>query len=246
MMNSILVGCNDLDLRIHHRSQMEAAGLHRILELMRSLGHIPLDKLLKIFQQTLDGDEKKLRERLDQELLRDLESPEDVLTAIQARIGNLKAKDYLLSTLRHLLLIGEEGAALTRYYQLVDSAVADIVLDKKPAGAEHGLGQTDEDDGLVGKFKGQITRLEEGLRVSRASISLLQGNFEEQRAGYEEQIAQLELQITELYIMLKDTGMDVWRYHPLEARGPEIWQRRVNEMDEANPSTFFPSHSILT
>lgn len=144
MMNGILVACNDLDLRIHHRSQMEAAGLHRLLELLRSFGHTPLDKLLKIFQQTLDEDERKLRERLDQEFLKDLRSPEDVFKAIQAKTDNLKAKNYLLSILQHLLLIREDGPALTHYYQLIDSVVADVVLDKKLAGAEHRFGQSVE------------------------------------------------------------------------------------------------------
>jgi len=144
MMNGILVACNDLDLRIHHRSQMEAAGLHRILELLRSFGHTPLDKLLKIFQQTLDEDEKKLRERLDKDFLKDFRSPEDVFKAVQAKTENLKAKDYLLSTLQHLLLIREDGPALTHYYQLIDSMVADVVLDKKLAGAEQRLGQSVE------------------------------------------------------------------------------------------------------
>lgn len=65
MMNGILVACNDLDLRIHHRSQMEAAGLRQILELLRAFDHAPLNRLMQIFQQTLDEDEKKLRERLD-------------------------------------------------------------------------------------------------------------------------------------------------------------------------------------
>ena len=144
MMNGILVACNDLDLRIHHRSQMEAAGLHRILEILGSFGHVPLDKLLKIFQQTLDEDEKKLRERLDQEFLKDLRRPEDVFKAIQVKTENLKAKDYFLSTLQHLLLIREDGPALTHYYQLIDSIVADVVLDKKLAGAENRLGQSVE------------------------------------------------------------------------------------------------------
>lgn len=144
MMNGILVACNDLDLRIHHRSQMESAGLQRVLGLLRAFGHTPLDKLLKIFQDTLDEDEKKLRERVDQEFLKDLRNPEDVFKAIQAKTENLKAKDYLLSTLQHLLLIREDGPALTHYYQLIDSIVADVVLDKKLAGAEHRLGQSVE------------------------------------------------------------------------------------------------------
>ena len=249
MMNGILVACNDLDLRIHHRSQMEAAGLHRILEILRPFGHAPLDKLLTIFQQTLDEDEKKLRERLDQEFLKDLRRPEDVFNAIQAKTENLKARDYFLSTLQHLLLIREDGPALTHYYQLIDSIVADVVLDKKLAGAEHRLGQSVERiiaqfnetdrlqavedeaaearayalqlklekdaldaeisqgvDGLVGRLKEEIARLEEKLEVSRANTARLQGKLETQKAGYEEQIAQLEAQIMELFRMLKEVG----------------------------------------
>jgi cytokinesis protein len=252
MMNGILVACNDLDLRIHHRSQMEAAGLYRLLELLRGFGHTPLDKLLRIFQQTLDEDERKLRERLDQEFLKDLRSPEDVFRAIQAKTENLKAKDYLLSTLQHLLLIREDGPALTQYYQLIDSIVADVVLDKKLAGAEHRFGQPVEQiiarfneadrlqavedeaaearayalqlklekdaldaeisqgvDGLVGKLKEQIARLEEKLQVSRTSNARLQGRLETQKAGYEEQITQLEAQIMELFKMLKEVGKGV-------------------------------------
>ena len=157
MMNGILVACNDLDLRIHHRSQMEAAGLQRILELLRSFGHTPLDKLLKIFQQTLDEDERMLRERLDHEFLKDLQNPEDVFKAIQAKTENLKAKDYLLSTLQHLLLIREDGPALTHYYQLIDSIVADVVLDKKLAGAEHRFGQSVER--IIARFN-EVDRLQ--------------------------------------------------------------------------------------
>ena len=144
MMNGILAASGDLDIHIHHRSQMEAAGLYRLLELLRSFSHTPLDKLLKIFQQTLDEDERKLRERLDQEFLKDLRSPEDVFKAIQAKTENLKAKDYLLSTLQHLLLIREDGPTLTYYYQLIDSIVADVVLDKKLSGAENRFGQSVE------------------------------------------------------------------------------------------------------
>jgi len=85
LMYGILVACNDLDLRVYHRSQMEAAGLYQIVELLRDFGHPPLDELLKILQQTLAKDEKKLRERLDQEFLEDFQSLEEVFSAIRVK-----------------------------------------------------------------------------------------------------------------------------------------------------------------
>ena len=51
-----------------------------------------------------------------------------------------KARDYFLSSLQHLLLIREEGPALVHYYQLVNSVVTDIVLNKKLPGSEDRLG----------------------------------------------------------------------------------------------------------
>jgi len=247
-MNSILVACDDLDLHTHHRSQMEAAGLQRVLELLQSLNHTPLNKLLKIFQQTVDEGEKKLRERLDQEVLR---SQEDSLKAIQARIGNLEARDYLSSTLQHLLLIREDGHALTRYYQLIDKIVTGVVVDKGLAGqsveqiiarfTEADQLQTVGDDWLIGKLKGQIAQLEGVIKAGLVHTICLQGSLETQRVGYEGRIAELEAQIMELSRMPKDTGKDVEEVFQPEAGGLEI-QRRVNEMDKANLFIFHPCH----
>jgi cytokinesis protein len=133
---------DDLDLRLHHRSQMEAAGLQRILTICRNFQVPSIDKQLKILQTTLDEDEKKLSERLDQEILRDLTNPEQVYRAIRSKTDDSRARDYFLSMLQHLLLIREEGPAMVHYYQLIDSMVTDIILDKKLAGAELRLGRS--------------------------------------------------------------------------------------------------------
>ena len=139
-MNTI----DDLDVRVHHRSQMEAAGLQRILELCRGFNVEVIDKQIKLLQDTLEEDEAKLRERVDEEILRDLRNPEDVYNALRAKIADSKAKDYFLSILQHMLLIREDGPALAHYYQLIDGLVADVVLDKKLVGAEQRLGHSVE------------------------------------------------------------------------------------------------------
>lgn len=134
----------DLDLRVHHRSQMESAGLQRIMELCRNFGVPTIDKQLRILQSAIDEDEKRLREHLDQEILRDLNNPEDVYNAIRSKTEDTKARDYFLSMMQHLLLIREEGPAMVHYYQLIDSIITDVVLDKKLAGAEQRLGHSVE------------------------------------------------------------------------------------------------------
>lgn len=144
LVNGIFNFMDDLDLRLHHRSQMEAAGLQRIMSTCRDFQVSSIDKQLKILQNMLDEDEKRLSERLDQEVLRDMTNPEQVYQAIRSKTLNSRAQGYFLSMLQHLLLIREEGPAMVHYYQLIDSMVTDIVLDKKLAGAEQRIGRSVE------------------------------------------------------------------------------------------------------
>ncbi len=123
---------------------MEAAGLQRILALCRDFGVPGIDKQLRSLQKSLDDDEQRLRERLDQQILRDLNNPQDVYNAISAKVQDSKAKDHFLSMMQHLLLIREEGPPMVHYYQLLDSLVTDVVMDKKLAGAEVRFGHSVE------------------------------------------------------------------------------------------------------
>ena len=123
---------------------MATAGLRRIMELCRSFNFDNLNSHLDTLQDTIENDEKELRERLDQEFLRDLTDIEDVYTALKTRTHNSKAQDYLLSILQHLLLVREDGPGLVQYYQLLDSLVTDVVMDHKLAGAEQRLGKSVE------------------------------------------------------------------------------------------------------
>lgn len=144
LLNGILIFTDDLDLRLHHRSQMEAAGLQRILGLCRDFNYPSLDTQIRILQSRLDEDEQNLRERLDQQILQDLNNPQDVYNAISAKVQDSKAKDHFLSMMQHLLLIREEGPPMVHYYQLLDSLVTDVVMDKKLAGAEVRFGHSVE------------------------------------------------------------------------------------------------------
>jgi cytokinesis protein len=144
LINGVLNFVDDLDLRVHHRSQMESAGLQRIMGLCRNFGVPTIDKQLRILQTAIDEDEQKLRERLDKEILQNLNNPQDVYNTIRSKTEDTKARDYFLSMMQHLLLIREEGPAMVHYYQLIDSIITDVVLDKKLSGAEQRLGHSVE------------------------------------------------------------------------------------------------------
>ena len=179
---------DDLDIRVHHRAQMEAAGLQSILEHCRSFGVAVIDKQLQILQQQLDEDEAKLKERVDQAILKDLANPEDVYNALRAKTADSKAKDHFLSIMQHMLLIREEGPALAHYYQLIDSLVADVVLDKKLVGAEQRLGHSVER--IIAQFNEADRHQYLEDELSKANAAALR--FRLEKEALEEEVAQGE------------------------------------------------------
>ena len=187
-INSLMINIEDLDVRVHHRAQMEAAGLQHILELCRGFGVAVIDKQISILEQMIEEDEVKLRERVDQEILRDLANPEDVYNALRAKTSDSKAKDYFLSIMQHMLLIREEGPALAHYYQLIDGLVADVVLDKKLVGAEQRLGHSVER--IIAQFNeaDRTQHLEDEL--SKANAAALR--FRLEKEALEDEVAQGE------------------------------------------------------
>ncbi|KAI0029325.1 armadillo-type protein [Vararia minispora EC-137] len=144
LINGILNNVDDLDVRLHLRTQMEAAGLPQIVALCRAFGEPKIDKQLDELEAHIAADEADLRARLDNDILHNMSSLEDVYAALTERTRGSRAADYFLSMLQHLLLIREEGPGLAHYYQLLDSLVTDVVMDRKLAGAENRLGQSVE------------------------------------------------------------------------------------------------------
>ena len=162
---------------------MEASGLQRILKLCATFGYEIIEKQIEVLKQTLEDDERALRERMDQEILKDLANPEDVYKALLAKTQDSRAKDYLLSMFQHLLLVREEGPALAHYYQLIDSMVTDLVMDKQLGGGESRLGHSVER--IIAQFNeaDRHQNLEDDLSQARANIlrlKLEKENLEEE------------------------------------------------------------------
>lgn len=241
---------DDLDLRWHHHTQMEQAGLERLLALCERFDIPATNQHIRSIRERLEDDERSLRERMDQQILYNLKDPKDVYEAILAKTKHTKAHDHFLSMMQHLLLIREDGLPMVHYYKLLDTLVTDVVLDKKLNNAEQRFGHSVEriigqfneadrahqlssevvdvrrlasqlqiekealeeelsqgQDGLVGRLKEQVRKLEDKLLTSRETTGRLQGQLESQKFGYEERIAQLEAQIIELFRMLKEGDM---------------------------------------
>lgn len=167
LMNGIMQAIDDLDVRVHHRSQMQSCGLQTIIKLAHDCGIAIIDKQLELFEQTLEDDERSLEVRIHQINSCDLGSLDDVYNALRAKTKGLeKAEAHVLSILQHLLLIRQDGSDLVHHLQLVDSVVSDVVMDKKLGGAEKRMGLS------VERIVGQMDQVERARAVEEELINI--------------------------------------------------------------------------
>jgi cytokinesis protein len=149
---------------------MGAVGLRRVVDLCRSFNFEPLNTQLDKLQQTIEFNEKKSREHL----LTSMAQIQEVCAALNYQTHPMKARDYLLSILQHLLLIQKDGPNLVQYYQFLDSLVTDVVINHRLAGAGQRLGGSVES--FVSQFNGmdQYRILEAEAAKMRADLCRLQ------------------------------------------------------------------------
>lgn len=121
----------ELEVRMHLRGQMEASGLGRILDKMRTLQHSGIDRQIDNYEDRAEQDHEEFSSQFREGVLRDFQDPWDILRALLGIVEGSRAYDFLLSTLQHLLFIREEGETRVRYFQLIDRLVTAIVMDRK-------------------------------------------------------------------------------------------------------------------
>ncbi|CAO1620396.1 unnamed protein product [Parajaminaea phylloscopi] len=123
----------EFEVRVHLRNQMEASGLQRILIKMRAFKNQDLDAQVAAFEASAAADHEDVVETFNRDVLTDMSDPVDVFKAIVEKVSGSRAYDFFLSSLQHLLLIRQEGEHLVHWYQLIDSLVTSVVMDRKGA-----------------------------------------------------------------------------------------------------------------
>ncbi len=187
------------------------------------------------FRQSLLATRKGLRERLDQEILKDLTNPQDVFNAIFSKTKGTRAQNYFLSMMQHLLLIREEGQPMVHYYQLLDSIVTDVVLDKKLAGAEQRMGHSVER--IIAQFneadRYQIAEDEVAqARALAVRLKLEKEALEEEISqGQEGLTGKLKAQISNLEEKLSVSRETTSRLHGQMEKQKVSYEDRINQLE---------------
>ncbi|KAJ1822659.1 hypothetical protein LPJ56_000646 [Coemansia sp. RSA 2599] len=153
-VNAVVGVSDDVEMRIHYRNQLNAAGLSRIIKKLRSGFDSPLIALqINKFDKDAEQDHADVLELYNQQIMQDMTDPEEVFQAILAQIDDDdRAREHFLSILQRLLLLRDDfivepngsGGGIggtggmgdsarannkARYYQLLDEITTQVVMD---------------------------------------------------------------------------------------------------------------------
>ncbi|KAI9477677.1 hypothetical protein BX667DRAFT_468661 [Coemansia mojavensis] len=144
LINAVVGVSDDVEMRMHYRSQLNVAGLSRIIKKLRASFDSPLISLqINKFDKDAEQDHADVLELYNQQIMQDMTDPEEVFQAILAQIDDDdRAQEHFLSILQRLLLLRDDyatdmggvsssdsRATKARYYQLLDEITTQVVMD---------------------------------------------------------------------------------------------------------------------
>jgi cytokinesis protein len=176
-----LTSGGDIRVRCSVRSQLESAGLLRVFQKVQSWNDETTMRMIRQYEEEAESDRRELAAEQDDKLLRSLRAPEDVFRALLDMTKGTKASAYLLDSLRHMLLIKDQGRV--RYFQLIDKLISSIVMSDTPdlggdfsrafgVSVQHLMGRFVEQDRLDSALQETARAKAELARVTREKLEL--------------------------------------------------------------------------
>lgn len=170
----------DLKIRMHLRAAMELSGLKRILDKHLVLDHPLLRRLISDHYEGAELDSIELADQMKEEVRMNFSDPRGCFDAILANTDG-RARDFLTSTLKHLLLLPTEPEARMRHFQLVDRLISGVVTDRKGLDGDfsHLLGSSVAQ--IIASFTDEerLAEVQDELDLAQARIAQLKQRCEQ-------------------------------------------------------------------
>uniref|UniRef100_A0AAQ5XKA8 Diaphanous related formin 1 n=1 Tax=Amphiprion ocellaris TaxID=80972 RepID=A0AAQ5XKA8_AMPOC len=134
LINALISRGEELDFRIHIRSELLRLGLRDLLR-VRTIENEELRVQLMVFDEQAEDDSEDLKARLD-DIRIEMEYPsnrQNLFEILVNTVKDSKAESHFLSLMQHLLLIRNDYLARPQYYKLIDECIAQIVLHRNGA-----------------------------------------------------------------------------------------------------------------
>ncbi|XP_016298711.1 protein diaphanous homolog 1 [Sinocyclocheilus anshuiensis] len=200
LINALISRVEELDFRIHLRSELMRLGLRDQLKEVRSIENEELKVQLQVFEEQADEDSEDLRSRLDDVRL-EMDDMTEVFQILMNTVKDSKAEPLFLSLLQHLLLVRNDYMSRPQYYKLIDECTAQIVLHRNGCDPDFKCRKFDLEvdhliDNMVDKTKVEIseakaTELEKKLDAELTARHELQVELKKLEADYEQKVLEL-------------------------------------------------------
>ncbi|KAM9833453.1 protein diaphanous homolog 1 isoform 2-T7 [Syngnathus typhle] len=132
LINALISRGEELDFRIHIRSELLRLGLRDCLKEVRTIENEELKVQLTVFDEQAEDDSEDLKARLD-DIRIEMDDVREVFDILVNTVKDSKAESNFLSLMQHLLLIRNDYLARPQYYKLIDECIAQIVLHRNGA-----------------------------------------------------------------------------------------------------------------
>ncbi|XP_042317758.1 LOW QUALITY PROTEIN: protein diaphanous homolog 1 [Sceloporus undulatus] len=200
LINALIIPADELDFRVHIRSELMRSGLQQILKELRALDNEELTVQLQLFEEYGEEDSADLRGRLE-DIRIEMDEFGEVFQILLNTVKDSKAEPHFLSILQHLLLIRNDYEARPQYFKLIDECISQIVLHKNGADPDfkckhldlniEGLIDNLIDQTKVAKSEAKAIELEKKLDSELTARHELQVEMKKKENDFEQKLQDL-------------------------------------------------------
>ncbi|XP_065130921.1 protein diaphanous homolog 1 isoform X1 [Paramisgurnus dabryanus] len=200
LINALISRVEELDFRIHLRSELMRLGLRDQLGEVKLIENEELRVQLQVFEEQAEEDCEDLRSRLDDVRI-EMDDPTEVFQILLNTVKDSKAEPLFLSMMQHLLLVRNDYMVRPQYYKLIDECTAQIVLQRNGCDPDFKCKKFDLEvghliDNMVDQNKVEIseakaTELEKKLDAELMARHELQVELKKMEADYEQKVLEL-------------------------------------------------------
>ncbi|XP_029297184.1 protein diaphanous homolog 1 isoform X2 [Cottoperca gobio] len=200
LINALISRGEELDFRIHIRSELLRLGLRDLLTEVRMIENEELRVQLTVFDEQAEDDSEDLKARLD-DIRIEMDDVREVFDILVNTVKDSKGETHFLSVMQHLLLIRNDYLARPQYYKLIDECIAQIVLHRNGADPDfkcrnlslniEGLIDNMVDQTKVETSQAKATELEKKLDAELTARHELQVELKKLEGDYEQKLQDL-------------------------------------------------------
>ncbi|KAI8433337.1 hypothetical protein MSG28_015382 [Choristoneura fumiferana] len=129
LINAIITEPEELEFRMHLRSEFMRTGLHDLIDDLRAGAEGARQIQMTVFDQHAAADQEEFLAKFD-DVRVDFHDVNECFELVKNLVMDTPAEPYLQSILQHLLFIRDDELIRPAYYKLIEECVTQIVLHK--------------------------------------------------------------------------------------------------------------------